>query len=161
MAEDAVQTDNGVPDQEAGGFCPVDFVLAQEAWSNQEEKYAKAYQDAHRGACLDSNHRRDLGRSFGFERIRGDPLFDDSRSKESEIYYRSSVWVPVAKPVPLCLDAALLPCCPSVACCPSAVLPSAGPPPLNTMWALPLQSHFLRKPKGVVKPVPNAVSRVC
>ena len=63
----------------------VDFVLAQEAWSNQEEKYAQAYQDAHRGARLDSNHRRDLARSFGFERIRGAPLFDDPRSKESEI----------------------------------------------------------------------------
>ena len=82
----------------------VDFVLLQEAWSNQEEDNAQAYQDAHCGAGVDSNHRRELARSFGFERARGAPLFDDSRSKESEIYYRSSVWTPVGKPVAVPTD---------------------------------------------------------
>ena len=86
-----------------GASLGVDFVLLQEAWSNQEEDNAQAYHAAHCGT-VDANHRSELARSFGFERIRGAPLFDDPRSKESEIYFRSSVWTPIGKPVAVPTD---------------------------------------------------------
>ena len=69
---------------------------------SQEE--LSAYRDAHCGADVDSNERRDLARSFGFERIRGVALFDDPRSKESEMYYRSSLWTAIGNPVAVATD---------------------------------------------------------
>lgn len=67
--------------------------------ATQEEEDERGYQEVHPGARIDSNYRRNHARSFGYERIRGASLFDDPRSKESEIYYRSSVWDPIGKGV--------------------------------------------------------------